>query len=152
MKFHINKKIITLAVAGALFAALIYGLPHILIKRGLISRGMNYHPITIYVDYDEGLIYGPLVKEGIEKLKLTDPALYEHQDTSLLWPPSGPVFLGFLGRIFGGIEPLRIAINFIFPPIIFLLFFTTIYILTKDCRNALEYRNFPPQHYKDRCL
>lgn len=132
MEFHINKKIIILAATGALFAAFIYSLPHFLIKRELNSKGVNYHPVTVYVDYDEGAIYGPLVKEGIEKLKLADPALYEHRDTALLWPPTSQVFLGFLGRIFGGIEPLRTAINFIFPPIIFLLFFAVMYILTGD--------------------
>lgn len=119
------------ACAGALLVAFVYGLPYILIQGDLKTQGRQYHPLTLFSDWDESAGYAPLIKESSEKLRFTDPALREHQNTPLLLPPSGSLFLGFFVRLFG-IESTWILARFFLPAAIFFLFFSIIYMMIRN--------------------
>ena len=125
--YCIDKKIIFLALLGALVVSFIYGLPYFLIKNKLAAESKIYLPITIFSDGDEAQFYAPFIEEVAGgKLVVGDPAIKEHAPNPSLLPPLGPFFLGLAARLVG-IEKTWIAADFLLPPIIFLIFFAIIY-------------------------
>ena len=123
----LDKKFIFAALASALAVSLIYGLPHFLIKNQLAGQGKIYSPITVFSDGDEAQIYAPFIKEAEEgKIFLGDPALKEHDKNFSLMPLSGPLFLGLSARLVG-MGNIWILSDFLFPALIFLIFFILIY-------------------------
>lgn len=122
-----GKKVIFAALASAVVVSLIYGLPYFLIKNQLVREGKIYSPITIFSDGDEAQIYAPFIKEAEEGNILSqDPALKEYGSAPSLMPPLGPFFLGLLSRLVG-IGNIWILADFLFPALIFLVFFVLVY-------------------------
>ncbi len=124
-------KVALIALAGALFVSALYGLPNFFIEQRLSKEGKIYHPVTLSADWDEAAVYAPLVRETAKSLRQRDPSLAEHRDAHLLLPPSGPLVFGFFVRFFG-LEPVWIFVDYILPPLIFLLLFTILYLLTQS--------------------
>lgn len=124
-----NKQAIIAAVCGAFFVLALYGLPHILISQNLAAEGKSYHPVTFFSDMDEAQIYAPQVREVAEGMNLFgDPALREHAHDPSVRAPLGAAVLGIMAR-FIGLENSWILVDFIFPPIIFLIVFTIVFFL-----------------------
>src|SRR3989344_4109249 len=126
-----TRKIFWSAVIGALAVSFIYGLPYLLIKKELATQNISYHPISVFADWDEALVYVPLTATASRMWRQTDPALLEHQSTPLMLPPANPIIFGALTRIIG-IESLWIGVDFILPPLIFLLFLAIMYRISAN--------------------
>jgi len=128
----LNKKVFWVALTGAFFVSLIYGLPHILISQRLAFEGKVYHPVTFFSDIDEAQTYAPQVEEvSGGKIFYGDVVLSEYADKNSPIQPLGGIVLGFMAKAVG-LENTFILIDFIFPAALFVLFFAIVFLLTES--------------------
>jgi len=111
---------------------LIYGGHHLIISNLLKNQGIEYHPILVHED--EALFTAPKAQAVfLGDWIVGDFNLYEYKDAPYyLLPFLSPLIMGMLGRITGSIENAFIAGDFIFPAIIFLIFYLLIFEFTRN--------------------
>ena len=126
-RFIVEHKLVFLL---AFLVAVIYGGHHFLIWSHLKNQGLEYHPIL--VNGDEALLNAPKAQTAfLGKFVVGDFNVSEYKDQLIYVTPFlSPLIMGGLAKITGSIESAFIAGDFIFPPIIFLIFYLIIYELT----------------------
>lgn len=119
-----------------LLISLIYGLPHILMS---LRLGANYNPLVISaslpITSDETYAYAPLVNHILKgNLHLGEIYAYEYRNspTPFFGETAPALIFAFLSEITGSIPRAFIAGDFIFPPIIFLMFYFLIKSFVKN--------------------
>ena len=112
-----------------------YGLPNIIMTNKL---GPDYNPLVISqkspIARDEAFAYAPFVNYILEgKLFLRDAYVVEYANypTPFLGETVPSLIFAALAKLTGSVEKAFIAADFIFPPIIFLLFYILISFFIK---------------------
>ena len=112
-----------------------YGLPNIIMTNKL---GSDYNPLVISgkspIARDEAFAYAPFVNYILEgKLFLRDAYVVEYANypTPFLGETVPSLIFAALAKLTGSVEKAFIAADFIFPPIIFLLFYILISFFIK---------------------
>lgn len=118
-----------IAIVFSIAVGMIYGMPHIILFSAAQEQGLRYHPVV--VNEDEALFTGPKAHAAeMGEIIVGDFNVAEYKDTRLyVLPFLSPLIMGNLARLTGSIERAFIAGDFLFPPIIFLLFYTFLLIL-----------------------
>lgn len=126
MNITISRLILPLLV---ILTSFIYGLPHII----LISKlGSNYTPFTLSgspIARDEAYAYAPEVNYILKgHLFLKDPYVseYSNHPTPFMGESAPSLIIALLAKLTGTVENAFIAADFIFPPIILVLFFIVV--------------------------
>lgn len=108
---------------AACMIAIIYGFHHIAISSHLHRENQEYHPIL--VNEDETLFTAPKAQAAfLGNYIVGDFNTFEHRDElPYVLPFLNPFLMGMLARLTGSVEHAFIVGDFLFPPIIFLLFY-----------------------------
>ena len=113
-----------LVLALAVLVSLIYGSHHFFISRELTGRGLEYYPVTIASNRDEGAMYGPRASAVFEgQLIAGDVSISGNEKSPSILPMLNPIILGGLGRILGSLKAAFIVSDFLFPPLIFVILY-----------------------------
>lgn len=108
----------------------LYGNQHLLHLQKFGAE--RYQPITLKSDFDMASTYFPRAKAVFEgQIRVGDINVTEYQHTPALLPMLNPIVMGFLGRLSGSMKTGVIVSDFLFPPIIFLLFYLFVFKLTQ---------------------
>src|SRR3989344_2761737 len=100
--------------------SLVYGSHHFFIYKILKERGLEYTPVTVAGNFDEGMYYALRVKRAFDgDIAVGEVSLKEYNNPTFL-PVLNPLIMASFGHIFGGLENGFIASDFILPPLIFL--------------------------------
>ncbi|GEM_PF-5256705 len=131
----LNKQRLLIAIF-TLLVSLVYGLPHILMT---IKLGSNYNPLVISasspIASDKTYAYAPLVNHILKgNLHLGEIYAYEYKNfpTPFFGETAPALVFAFLSKITDSIPHAFIAGDFIFPPIIFLMFYFFIKSFAKN--------------------
>lgn len=126
------------AIVLAMAVACMYGSHHVFVPRFIDSATEVYYPITLASYVDEASFYA-LRAAAVFKghLLVGDIALYEHQDSPSLMAILPPLVIGGLGRMLGSMKAGLIALDIIFPAIIFLLLYLITHEITGHTRESL---------------
>lgn len=118
----------------SLVVGLIYILPHILF---IFEEGRNYH--LFFKTYEDSQFYAARVREKYDgNYFSSDPYIYENKTKPYTHPFLSEYLVGTLGKISGlSIDNLFILGDFIFPVIIFYLFFYFINLFVRSIPLAL---------------
>ena len=118
MKTIVKKHKIALLLAVAI--SLVYGSHHVFIYKILKEKNLEYTPVTVAGNFDEGMYYALRVKRAYDgDIAVGEVSLKEYKDPTFL-PVLNPVIMASFGHIFGGLENGFVASDFILPPLIFL--------------------------------
>lgn len=111
--------------------SMVYGMNHVVLLRAAETQGTQYHPIV--VNEDEALFTGAKAHAAqMGNIIVSDFNAFEYKDTHLyVLPFLSPLIMGNLARLTGGIERAFIVGDFLFPPIIFLLFYAFLFLLSE---------------------
>mgnify|MGYP001617082769 CR=1 FL=1 len=117
------------AIALSIAVGLLYGAHHIVLSRHFAAQNQSYHPLV--VNEDEALFTGPKAHAAeMGEIIVGDFNTYEYKDTRIyVLPFLSPLIMGNLARLTGSIERAFIVGDFLFPPIIFLLFYILLSLL-----------------------
>lgn len=108
----------------ALLAGLINVSVHFFRIANLSEVGKEYRPYSLIEDYDATNVIGPRIREALEgNLMPSDIDLYEYKDAPSFWPPLTPLFFAPFGIFTSSVTKVVIVSDFIFPVIIFILFY-----------------------------
>ena len=113
-----------------LLVAVIYGGHHFFIWSHLTSLGLDYHPILI--NGDEALLNAPKAEAArLGKFIVGDFNVFEYKDRLIYVTPFlSPLVMGWLAKITGSMETAFITGDFIFPAMIFLIFYLILFEAT----------------------
>lgn len=118
------------------FISFIYGLPNIILSNRL---GGNYDPLTIYgnspIARDESFAYAPFasyIGHGNFFLKEIYVKEYSKYPTPFMGETLPSQIFAFITHFTGSIEKTFIVADFIFPPVIFVLLFIVMRMLTRN--------------------
>ncbi len=122
---HLAVLVLCIAVSA------VYGMHHLVLLRAAQTRGLHYHPII--VNEDEALFTGAKAHAAqMGEIIVSDFNTVEHKDTRLyVLPFLSPLIMGSIARVTDSIERAFIVGDFLFPPIIFLLFYALIFLLSR---------------------
>lgn len=119
-----------------LLVSFVYGLPHLLMG---FKLGSDYNPLVLSADSptssDEAWAYAPLVNHILKgNLHLNEIYVYEYRNspTPFLGETASALVFALLSKVTGSIPNAFIAGDFIFPPIIFLMFYFFIKSFVKN--------------------
>jgi len=128
--FIIKHKIIFIT---AILVGLVYGSHHFFISQILEGQGQKYYSVTLEANYDEAATYasrGKHVYSG--SLLAGDINLTEYESSPAVLPILNPIILGGLGHLLGSMESAFIISDFLFPALIFIVFYFLIFELTSS--------------------
>lgn len=119
------------ALILAFLVSILYGAHHIVISQQLATQNQGYHPIVI--NEDEALFTGPKAHAAeMGEIVVGDFNVAEYRDTRIyVLPFLSPLVMGNIARAVGSIERAFIVGDFLFPPIIFLLFYALLFLLSR---------------------
>lgn len=116
----------------ALIISLSFGLQHII---GLIKNPF-YTPFALVGisrggSFDEAYCYVPSINASRFDKSLADWQVFEYRNGPKVQPILGPLIFGRIAKIIG-LKNLYIMVDFIFPPLIFLLFYYLVNLLVRN--------------------
>lgn len=116
----------------AILISLFFGLVHVF---GFLGN-KNYTPFAVTGiskggGFDESYCYIPPINAAYWGKKLTDWQTWEYRDLPGIQPLLGPLIFGPVARAIG-LENLYVIADFIFPPLVFLLFYFLTKAITKN--------------------
>lgn len=125
-KISLHKTALMLCIA----VSAVYGLHHLVLLRAAHIQGVQYHPLV--VNEDEAMFTAPKAHAAhMGEIVVGDFNVAEYKDTRLyVLPFLSPLIMGNLARMTGSIETAFIVGDFVFPPIIFLLFYIFLLLLS----------------------
>ena len=126
------------ALVLCLAVGLVYGLHHMVLLGAARDAGLGYHPLV--VNEDEAMFTGPKAHAAeMGEVIVGDFNVAEYKDTRIyVLPFLSPLIMGTIARAVGGIERAFIVSDFLFPPIIFLLFYAFLFLLSERRLLALS--------------
>lgn len=118
-----------IALVLCLGVSLVYGMHHAALWRTARDAGLGYHPLVI--NEDEALFTGPKAHAAeMGEIIVGDFNVAEYKNTRIyVLPFLSPLIMGNIARLTGSIERAFIIGDFLFPPIIFLLFYALMFLL-----------------------
>ena len=109
---------------------MVFGGQHLVFLRSLGAE--QYQPVTVAADYDTATVYFPRAKAVYDgQWKVGDINLIEYQGSPAPMPMLNPIVMGTLSRLLGSMKAGVIVSDFLFPPIIFLLFYSFIFMFSQ---------------------
>jgi hypothetical protein len=119
----------------ALIVSISFGLPHILIP--ILQKGDSYTPLVVKnvsgLTWDETYLYAAKIKKVYDgNLICGDTDLVEYKNKLTPFPILPSIVLGLLSHITGSVERTFILGDFLFPTIIFFMFYLLFLQLTAD--------------------
>lgn len=119
------------AIAMGITVSMVYGMHHVALWRAAREQGLRYHPLI--VNEDEALFTGPKAHAAeMGEVIVGDFNVAEYKDTRIyVLPFLSPLIMGNIARAAGSIERAFIVSDFLFPPIIFLLFYALLLLLSE---------------------
>ncbi|MFA6898029.1 MAG: hypothetical protein WC250_01325, partial [Candidatus Paceibacterota bacterium] len=129
MRAYLKRHRIAIILAIAL--GVIQVLPNLVLYRDYATSGSRYIPTTI--NLDERHFTTPRVREVFFNGYPTgDAATYEHTDSPTFMPPLPHIIVGYISKLFNRIDFGFTASDFIFPAIIFFIFYVILFEITKS--------------------
>lgn len=118
------------ALVLGLAVAAVYGMHHGALWSAAREAGVGYHPLVI--NEDEALFTGPKAYAAeMGEIIVGDFNVAEYKDTKVyVLPFLSPLIMGNIARAAGGIERAFIIGDILFPPVIFLLFYAFLILLS----------------------
>ncbi|KKR03761.1 MAG: hypothetical protein UT31_C0010G0008 [Parcubacteria group bacterium GW2011_GWF2_39_13b] len=139
---NINKKnFVILLIICAITVGFINVLPDMLSIKKLTKEGKTYHPYTFGMD--ETYVAGPRLREVIDGHPIVgDINIYEYKNYPPIWPILPSLIQYPILKLTNSVIQSVIIANFLFPAVIFLMFFYLGYVITNKKYLSLFFAYF----------